>query len=211
MASSASSSSALRRAAGLIEADTARFPLVLIAATMAAFRCSPRSAAAWRTARHRARLIDPELLALPPDDATPRVIVAGLGRVGETVATLLERHSVDYIAVDADTDRVAEQRKLRRPVYWGDMTQAELLRRLHLETARALVVTLGDHAASDRLVAAARAARPDLLIIAARARCAACGASLRDRCERCGARNDRGRARNWRKPCWWRSASRWGR
>ena len=65
----------------------------------------------------------------------------------------------------ADPDRVADQRKVRRSVYWGDITQPELLHRLHVESARALVVTMGDHAASDRLVAAARAARRDLLIM----------------------------------------------
>jgi len=156
----------LARTAGLIDADKTRFPLVLIAATMAAI---PLLSTLGRRVTHRAStrpMIDPALLALPPGDATPRVIVAGLGRVGETVAALLERHRVAYIAVDGDTDRVAQQRKLGRPVYWGDITQTELLHRLHLETARALVVTLGDHDASDRLVAATRTARPDLLIIA---------------------------------------------
>ena len=34
-------------------------------------------------------------------------------------------------------------------MYFGDMTQTELLRRLHLETARALVVTLDDPVAAD--------------------------------------------------------------
>ena len=67
--------------------------------------------------------------------------------------------------MDGDADRVAEQRKLRRPVYWGDITQNELLHRLHVDTARALVVTMADHAASDHLVGIARAARPDLLIM----------------------------------------------
>jgi monovalent cation:H+ antiporter-2, CPA2 family len=37
---------------------------------------------------------------------------------------------------------------------------------LHIETARALVVTMNDHSASDRLVATARAERADLLIVA---------------------------------------------
>jgi len=46
------------------------------------------------------------------------------------------------------------------------MTQIELLRRLHLETARALVVTLDEPAAADALVAGARAERDDLLILA---------------------------------------------
>jgi CPA2 family monovalent cation:H+ antiporter-2 len=85
--------------------------------------------------------------------------------VGETVAAMLERHGVPYVAVDSDLDRVAAVRSDRRSVFWGDITQLELLRRLHIDTARALVVTMSDHAASDRLVAAARAQRDDLLIV----------------------------------------------
>src|SRR6185312_8643325 len=108
---------------------------------------------------------DPDLLLEMPEDAMPRVIIAGFGRVGETVASMLEVHKVPYVAVDSDPDCVAAQRKLRRPVYWGDITQAELLHRLHIDTARAVVVTMSDHAASDRLVAAARAERDGLLII----------------------------------------------
>jgi CPA2 family monovalent cation:H+ antiporter-2 len=155
----------LARAEGLIGADVARFPLVLAAATMA---CIPLLSVLGQRMSRRSRVvpaIDPELLLAPPDDTLPRVIIAGFGRVGETVASLLDKHRVAYVAVDSDTDRVAAQRKLRRPVYWGDITQTALLHRLHVETARALVVTMGDHAASDRLVAAARAARPDLLIM----------------------------------------------
>ena len=155
----------LAHAEGLIGADVVRFPVVIAAATMA---CIPLLSALGRRMAWRApvaRAVDPALLLPQLDDAASRVIIAGFGRVGETVASLLERHSVAYVAVDSDADRIAAQRKVRRSVYWGDITQAELLHRLHLETARALVVTMGDHAASDRLVAMARAARPDLLIV----------------------------------------------
>ena len=155
----------LAHAEGLIGADVVRFPVVIAAATMA---CIPLLSALGRRMAWRApvaRTVDPALLLPQLDDAASRVIIAGFGRVGETVASLLERHSVAYVAVDSDADRIAAQRKVRRSVYWGDITQAELLHRLHLETARALVVTMGDHAASDRLVATARAARPDLLIV----------------------------------------------
>jgi monovalent cation:H+ antiporter-2, CPA2 family len=155
----------LARAEGLIGADVARFPLVLAAATMA---CIPLLSALGRRMARGSRIvpaIDPTLLSAPPDDTLPRVIIAGFGRVGATVASLLEKHRVAYVAVDSDADSVAAQRKLRRPVYWGDITQTELLHRLHVETASALVVTMSDHAASDRLVATARAARSDLLIM----------------------------------------------
>jgi CPA2 family monovalent cation:H+ antiporter-2 len=70
------------------------------------------------------------------------------------------------VAVDHDPDRVARQRNRGKPVYFGDMTQIELLRRLRLGTASALVVTLDDAAAADELVAGARAERADLLIVA---------------------------------------------
>ncbi len=154
----------LARTEGLISADATRFPLVLAAASMA---CIPLLSALGRRMAQRpaAPVIDPALLASPLDDPTARVVIAGFGRVGATVASMLEAHDVPYVAMDRDTDSVAAQRKLRRPVYWGDITQPELLRRLHLDTARALVVTMSDHAAADRLVELARAEREDLLIV----------------------------------------------
>src|SRR5271165_286798 len=110
-------------------------------------------------------VVDPSLL-LPEVSSLPRVIIAGFGRVGQTVAALLEVHTVPYVAVDADADRVAPQRRLGKPVYFGDMTQIELLRRVHVDTARALVVTLDDTEAAGVLVAGARSERADLLIVA---------------------------------------------
>jgi CPA2 family monovalent cation:H+ antiporter-2 len=111
--------------------------------------------------------VDPTMLVpAKAFDVLPRVIVAGFGRVGQTVAAMLEIHQVPYVAIDRDPDRVARQREHGAPVYFGDITQIELLRRLHLETARALVVTLDDPAAADELVASARAAREDLVIVA---------------------------------------------
>jgi CPA2 family monovalent cation:H+ antiporter-2 len=155
----------MARSEHLIGPATARFPLVLVALTMA---CIPLLSTIGKSIARRvsaAPIIDPALLAEMPEDAGPRVIIAGFGRVGETVASLLEAHKVPYVAVDSDPDCVAAQRRSRRPVFWGDITQPELLHHLHIDTARAVVVTMSDHAASDRLVAAARTARDDLLII----------------------------------------------
>ena len=90
---------------------------------------------------------------------------------------MLEVHNVPYVAIDRDADRVARQRRQGAPVYFGDITQLDLLWRLHLETARALVITLDDPASADQLVAAARREREDMLIIA-RARDAAHAAHL---------------------------------
>lgn len=150
----------------LLPADAASAVLFVTALTMATIpllsklgdRLAPRLAAA--------AAIDPALLVPHGAEALPRVIIAGFGRVGQTVAGMLDAHKLPYVAIDRDPDRVARQRREGKPIYFGDMTQIELLRRLHLETARALVVTVDDSGAADALVAGARAERPDLLIVA---------------------------------------------
>jgi CPA2 family monovalent cation:H+ antiporter-2 len=158
----------LARAEHLITPDEARLPLLVTAVTMAAIPLlgSLGEAIGRRLPKPPSAVANPALLEAIAADATPRVIIAGFGRVGETVATLLDAHRVPYVAVDNDADRVAAVRAARPSVFWGDLTREELLQRLHIDTARALVVTVSDHEAADRLVAVARAQREDLLIVA---------------------------------------------
>lgn len=153
-------------AQSLLPRQVASVVLLVAALTMGSIPLLSRlgQAAARRVARPRPA--DASLMAPTLHDSNPRVIVAGFGRVGQTVAAMLEVHGIPYVAVDREPDLVARQRRLGKSVYYGDITSVELLRRLSLETARALVVTLDDPPSADTLVAGAREARPDLLIIA---------------------------------------------
>jgi monovalent cation:H+ antiporter-2, CPA2 family len=150
----------------LLALDAASLALFITALTMATIPLMSRLGE--RLAPHLApkTLLDPHLLVAEISHWPSRVLIAGFGRVGQIVAAMLDVHKVPYVAIDRDPDRVAQQRKEGAPVYFGDMTRMELLRRLHLETARALVVTLDDPAAVDELVAGARVERADLLIVA---------------------------------------------
>jgi CPA2 family monovalent cation:H+ antiporter-2 len=161
----------------LLAPDTAQVLLFVTALTMATIPLLSRLGGGLAPRLAPKMPVDPSILVPRVSDALPRVIVAGFGRVGQTVAAMLEVHKVPYVAVDRDADRVARQRKQGAPVYFGDVTQLDLLQRLHLETARALVITLDDPASADALVAAVRGERRDLLIIA-RARDAAHAAHL---------------------------------
>jgi len=151
----------LARASGLVPPEIADPALIVASVTMAMIpglhrlgeRLEPRAT------------IDPELLP-PALDETPRVLIAGFGRVGQTVASLLERHGKPYVALDRDADGVARQRRAGRSIYYGDITHLDMLRHLGLAQATALVVTLDDRRAVDTLVALARRERPDLLIVA---------------------------------------------
>ena len=70
--------------------------------------------------------VDPRILVPEVSNALPRVIIAGFGRVGQTVAAMLEVHKVPYVAIDRDPDRVARQRAHGAPVYFGDMTHGTI-------------------------------------------------------------------------------------
>ena len=149
---------------GLLPAALGGTLFLLIALSMA---CIP--ALSWlgrRLApRPRAAPIDPRLL--PPDHpAQGGVIIAGFGRVGRTVAAMLDAHAIAWVALDSDVRRVSQARQAQASVYYGDMTQPALLHSVGLGTARALVVTIDDRARADVIVQIAHAARPDLLIVA---------------------------------------------
>lgn len=155
---------ALAVGGGLLGNEAADYALVLAALTMAMIPVMSRLGEAVLAPR-KARA--PAFEAPPPPvaDGERRVIVAGFGRVGQTVAQMLEVHHVPYIAVDADADLVAAERKRGRPVYFGDMTHPDLLHHLGLDEARALVVTVTGREAADALVVAARKERADLLVV----------------------------------------------
>ncbi|GJD52376.1 Glutathione-regulated potassium-efflux system protein KefC [Methylobacterium crusticola] len=152
-------------AAGLVPEDLGQAALVVTTVTMVLI---PGLAA---LARRLGRRIDRQSLGRaraepPPERQQGRVIVAGYGRVGRLVGEMLARHKVPYLALDMDATRVADQRRLGNPVYFGDSANPDLLRRCGIETARALVVTLDSPRAIEAVVAAARAERADLTIVA---------------------------------------------
>ncbi len=155
----------LAQASGLVGPALGGFAFIVAALTMATIPLLSRLGtllAGRRPVQVAADLLPPEM----PGDGPPPVILAGFGRVGQTVAALLDAHALPWVAVDSDADRVAVQRRGGRAVYYGDITRPELLHLIGLADARALVVTIDDRARADALVQTARAERPDLLIVA---------------------------------------------
>ena len=105
-------------------------------------------------------------LAPPPDAAASRVLVVGYGRVGKLVGEMLEAHQIPFLAIDYDARLVTNARDAGQAIYYGNAQRPDFLRRAGLRTARALVVTMDQPSAVERVVTAARAERPDLTIVA---------------------------------------------
>lgn len=108
----------------------------------------------------------------PAIDGAGRVIVVGYGRVGRLVIDMLKAHKIPLLAIDEDPNIVAAARRDNLPIYWGNATRPDFLRRCDIAHARALVVTINSPRRVDEIVRTGRAERADLTIVA-RARDAA--------------------------------------
>jgi len=150
---------------GLVDPGVAAGVLAVVSLTMGTLPFV--SLFARRAALRVARQVtgDAPATQLPPSDHVKRVIVVGHGRVGQLVCDLLDKHQISYIAADRDAERVERWRKLGRPVYFGDASNALFLQRCGIDEATGVIVTI-DTAAVDDVVRAVRARRPDVMIIA---------------------------------------------
>jgi len=94
------------------------------------------------------------------------VIIAGYGRVGQLVGQMLEEQGVGYVAIENNAQLIAHQRKAGVPLVFGDASRPELLRKLRLDQARAVVLTMDHTAAAIHAVHGIRRMVPMMRIIA---------------------------------------------
>jgi CPA2 family monovalent cation:H+ antiporter-2 len=171
--------------AGLIMASPSETTLIVLATAAAAQLISAETAAFWqivtaigltltpllaqlgRSAARRAELRDTtENPSVGKGDEAPSVVIIGFGRVGRLVADMLKTHGRSYVAVDSSIDTVAACRREGFPVIFGDVARPELIDRLNLGHASALVLTMDDPVLSVRLTKKVRAWCPGLTIVA---------------------------------------------
>jgi CPA2 family monovalent cation:H+ antiporter-2 len=96
------------------------------------------------------------------EDLHDHVLIAGFGRVGQTVAKILSAGGISYVALDMDATRIAACRAKGMPVFFGDASQIEILSSTGASRARGAVVTIDQPATADLIVAALHEFFPDL-------------------------------------------------
>jgi glutathione-regulated potassium-efflux system ancillary protein KefC len=95
-----------------------------------------------------------------------KVIVAGLGRVGQVVARLLHGAGHEPTILDDDPDHVEQSRRFGFRVFYGDATRLDLLAAAGAAKAEFLIITLDDPDATTRLARTATKHFPNLRVIA---------------------------------------------
>lgn len=155
---------------GLMDGHAAQ---IVLAAVLLSMAISPllirnNGALAKRVYRHsygHSRAQMEEAVSVSTRAMEQHVIICGYGRVGQNIARQLEQEGFEFVALDMDPLRVREAREAGDPVSYGDSTRQGMLEAAGLNSARALIISFQDVAASLKILGQVRRLRPELPVL----------------------------------------------
>ncbi len=96
------------------------------------------------------------------DTGDKQVIIAGFGRVGETIGRILSDLEIPFTVIDLDPVHIKTARLAGFQAVYGDAARAEILRAVGAAEAALLVITIDDPRAVERMLASAKRECPHL-------------------------------------------------
>ena len=157
---------ALAGSKGILPAEIAQALLVIVTVSMALTPLVAYAGKKIAFALEKYAISKPEAMIEETLDLNNHVIISGFGRVGHTVARLLEIENIHYVAIDMDSFQASRERKRGIPVYYGDTTRVHVLKALGIARARAVIVTHNDTRVALQTITTIRELNRDLPIIA---------------------------------------------
>jgi monovalent cation:proton antiporter-2 (CPA2) family protein len=153
----------LATVSGIMDEDLFQTLVLIVALTMVLTPLSVIMAA--RLGRHRESDENLHDVSEAEHEGGKRhVVVAGFGRVGRRVVRILEAGGVPYLGLEANPDVVAQARADGLEIFFGDASRLDVLKAAGAAEAAALVVTLDQPEAAERLVSVVRQRYPDIPI-----------------------------------------------
>jgi glutathione-regulated potassium-efflux system protein KefB len=112
-----------------------------------------------------AREVPDEYRAIDGD--TPRVVIAGMGRMGQIVSRILRAQNVPFIALDTSVETIEFTRSFGNvPVFYGDPLRPEILRAAKVDQAEYFVIATDDPDTNIKTAELVRKLYPHMKIIA---------------------------------------------
>ncbi|MEW6715653.1 MAG: NAD-binding protein, partial [Nitrospirota bacterium] len=98
------------------------------------------------------------------DRKNDHVIIIGFGINGRNLALVLKDLEVPYVVLEMNSRTVSKWRGEGEPIFYGDGTSQEILQKLGIKRAKAVVVSISDPAAARKIVMTARKANPGVYL-----------------------------------------------
>lgn len=149
----------------LLDANTAKLVTGIVAISMA---LTPLLAllAEWIARHQRLHAGDLPHPGTETKDLANHVIIAGCGRAGQIVLSILREQNIPYVGIEREPLLVDALRKRGEPVFFGDIRKLEVLKAVGGDRARAVVLTIDSGSSREKLVPRLRALFPQLRILA---------------------------------------------
>ncbi|PZP26733.1 MULTISPECIES: monovalent cation:proton antiporter-2 (CPA2) family protein [Pseudomonas] len=97
----------------------------------------------------------------------PRVVIAGMGRMGQVIARILRAQKISFVALDTAVESVEFSRSFGHvPVFYGDPLRPEILRAAKVEQAEYFVIATDDPETNIKTAALVRRLYPHIKILA---------------------------------------------
>jgi len=166
---------------GILMASPSETTLIVLAAATSAQLVAPDVAQFWqivtaigltvtpllaRLGRRIGRSVEGGVSEPRIEDVAGRAIIVGFGRVGQLVADMLSAHGKAYVAIDSDPDLVRTAQTRGYSATFGDIATSGAIERLGIADAPAVILTMDEPVAMQRLVKQLRRQFPELPIIA---------------------------------------------
>ncbi|MFC6672671.1 monovalent cation:proton antiporter-2 (CPA2) family protein [Marinobacterium aestuariivivens] len=101
------------------------------------------------------------------DSDEPRVLIAGMGRVGQIVARILHAQRVPFVALDTEVESIELSRSVEQmPIFYGDPLRPEILRAAGAGSAKLFVIATDDPGTTVKIAQLVRRRYPDIRVIA---------------------------------------------
>jgi monovalent cation:H+ antiporter-2, CPA2 family len=85
-------------------------------------------------------------------DLDDHVVIIGYGINGKNVANAARQAGIEYIVIELDPELIAEARKLNEHIIYGDATDETILKHVHINKARVVVVAISDPKSTKTIV-----------------------------------------------------------
>ena len=146
--------------------DTYTYDLLLMTITLS-MAVTPLLLACTRLLKHRQAPRDvPEQYRQIQTDA-PRVVIVGMGRMGQIVSRILRAQKIPFVALDTSVDAIELTRTFEQaPVFYGDPLRAEVLHAAKVGEAEYFVITTDDPEVTTRTAERVKRLYPHLKVLA---------------------------------------------
>ncbi len=141
-----------------------RFVLVTVALTMAATPILILIAEKFTVARADSVESNEQakLAIANAEEQENHIIIIGFGRIGTTVANMLIKANISYLALEREPNRLKQARQEGYQVYYAGLINGKVLDLVKVDKAKAAIITFRDPDACNQVLAIIRELNPNL-------------------------------------------------